>query len=121
MLWRPWPLFLNIPAEASVRNISTPRLNSQVVYVSVERSYCESPVVQGISLGTVFALPLEYFFFNRRTFGCILNSMYKTVVAMVTQLNELRPLAEVDCYKGRRRIAFHIKFGMANLKVIQRV
>lgn len=30
---------------------------------------------------------------------------------MVTQLNELRPLAEVDCYKGRPWITFSVNFG----------
>ena len=46
--------------------------------------------------------------------------MYKIVVAMVTQLNELRPLAEVDCYKGWLCITFSINFGMATIKVFQK-
>lgn len=80
-----------------------------------------SPMVQGISLGTAFALPLELFFFNRRTFGCILYSMFKMVVTMVTQLNELRPLAEVDCYNGRLCITFSINSATATVRAIQNV
>ncbi len=59
--------------------------------------------------------------FNRRTFGCFLYSMYKMVVAMVTQLNELRPLTEVDCYKARLCITFSTNFGMAAIDVTQKV
>lgn len=47
--------------------------------------------------------------------------MYKMGAAMFTRLNELRLLAEVDCYKGRLCITFSINFGMATIKVIQNV
>lgn len=64
-----------------------------------EKSYCMLLMVQGISLGTTFAIPLELSFFNKGTLGCILYSMYKMAVTMVTQLNEMRPLVVADCYK----------------------
>ena len=46
--------------------------------------------------------------------------MFNMAVTMVTQLNEMRPLAGADCYKGRLYITFTINPGKATIKVLQK-
>lgn len=105
---------LNHPSTALLH--STPSLNLVMLQlIPFERIYC-------VFLGSrCLAIPWNhFFFFSRITFDCFLYSMYKLVVAMVTQLNELGAFVEVDC--GRRRLCAYILsyIGMANIKGLQK-